>query len=124
MQRRKNNVGIPGFRDQPFRINKYVSRNVSQNPGTSLFARRTSARVRKFYREQQILLPLSGIRISPADSRSPAKRDHSRPTKRPNIQLSKNEVQAVYPWGLGWSGCSYPDQIRAASSLIPEWHEG
>src|SRR5215469_6538113 len=39
-----------------------------------------------------------------------------------SIQLSKNEVQAVYPWGLGWSRCARV-KSRVAPSLIPESHQ-
>src|SRR5215510_16529068 len=71
------------------------------------------------YAEQQILLPLSGIRISPADSCSPAERDRSRPQNVSSCQRSV--LQAVYPWGLGWSRCT-PRKVPGAPSLIPESH--
>src|SRR5262249_18286850 len=38
-----------------------------------------------------------------------------------SIQLSKNEVQAVYPWGLGWSRRARA-KSRVTPSLIPESH--
>src|SRR5215471_18223921 len=38
-----------------------------------------------------------------------------------SIQLSKNEVQAVYPWGLGWSRRARV-KSRVTPSLIPESH--